>query len=260
MATILQAPLPQKASQLLSLPGEIRNKIYEFAIYPSLSTISLHRAPETVLSLPIFAICRQMRSEAISKLCSNKSFSFSDLRTANAFFEMIGDGVSDLRFITICSEADWRSASEEISVEKVTLLDHLELATSLRFLQLIVGDFPLTFEDELQLENASSVGAKFLYAIRSIVDHERAEVGEERVMRERFLALCDQIGALQAVRSLKEKLKTEHEERADKVFRLGKVVSLEGNIESVMLPLRMPEDLRKTEEGPMRTCYDGMNY
>ena len=246
MATILQPPLPQTVSRLLSLPGEIRNKIYDFAIYPSLHIISLHRAPETVLSLPIFAICRQMRSEAISKLCSSKSFSLSGLRTATVLFEIIGDGVSNLRYVTIRSEANWRCGSEEMAVERVTLLDHLELMTSLRSLQVIVGGFPFAFEDEQQLDNASSVGAQFLYAIRSVVDHERVEVEEQRMMKERSLALCDQIGALQAVRFLKEKLKEEHEERGEKVFRLGKVVSLEGKLEGVRLPLRMPEYLRKT--------------
>jgi hypothetical protein len=253
MATILQTLLPQNASRLLSLPGEIRNKIYDFAIYPSLPTMSLHRAPETVLALPIFAICRQMRSEAISKLCSSKHFSLSGLRTVNAFFEMIGDGVRDLRYVTIRSEADWRSGSGAMAVERVALLDHLELATSLRSLQLIVGGFPFAFEDQYHMEHALSVGAQFLYAVRSVADHERAGIEEERVMRERFLALCDQIGALQAVRFLKEKLEKEHEDRVEKVFRLGKVVSLEGKLEGVMLPLRMPEHLKKTEEDPSRT-------
>lgn len=248
MATILQASLPQKASQLLSLPGEIRNKIYEFTVYTSLSNISVHRTPQTVLSLPVFAICRQMRSEAISKLCSSKSFCLSDLRIANAFFEMIGDGVSHLRFVTICSETDWRNVSEEIAVEKRALLDHLKLATSLRSLHFVVGNFPLTSEDQRQLENASSAGARFLYAVRSTVDHERAEAEEELVMRERFLVLCDQIGALQAVRFSKEEVKMEHEERAYRVFRLGKVAGLEGKIESVMLPLRMPACPKNTEE------------
>ncbi|KAL1641589.1 hypothetical protein SLS61_010030 [Didymella pomorum] len=256
MATILQPPVPQTASRLLSLPGEIRNKIYDFAVYPSLHTISLHRAPETVLSLPIFALCRQMRSEAISKLCSSKSFSLSGLRTANSFFEIIGDSVSDLRYVTIRSEADWRSGREEMAVEKATLLDHLELMTALRSLQLIVGGFPFAFEDEQQLNIASSVGAQFVFAVRSVVDHERVEVEEESVMRERFLALCDQLGALQAVHFLKEKLQKEHEERAEKVFQLVKLVSLEGVFEGVRLPLRMPEYLRKTGES-VEEVYDG---
>lgn len=259
VAALFQVPLQQKASRLLSLPGEIRNRIYDFAIYPSLSAIPLHHAPGTVLSLPIFAICRQMRSEAISKLCSSKSFSFSGLRIANAFFEVIGDGLKDLRFVTIYSETDWRSGSEEMAVEKVTLLDHLELATSLRSLQLVVGDFPLASQDEFQLETALSVGVQFLYAVRSVVDHERTEVEEERVIRERFLALCDQIGSLEAVCFLKEKLKKEHKERADRVFRVGRVASLEGNVKSVMLPLRLPEFLGSMEKHPKRTCYDSRN-
>lgn len=254
---ILQDPPPQTASRLLFLPGEIRNNIYSFIIYPSLSIISLHRAPETALSLPVFAICRQMRSEAISKLCSSKSFSLFGLRTAHKFFEMVGDGVSDLRFVVIRCETDWSSESEEMAVEKVELLDHLELATSLRSLQLVVRDLSLTTQDESHLQNASFPGAQFLYAVRSIVDHERVEAEEERVMREEFLALCDQIGALQAARFLKDKLKKEHEERAEKVFRLGKVVSLEGDVSGVMLPLRMPAYLRKTEEDLRKTCYDG---
>lgn len=257
LAPILQDPPPQTASRLLFLPGEIRNNIYSFVIYPSLSTISLHRAPEAVLSLPVFAICRQMRSEAISKLCSSKSFSLFGLHTANKFFEMVGDGVSDLRLVAIRCETDWRSESGKMAVEKVELLDHLELATSLRSLQLIIGNLSLATQDESHLKSASSPGAQFLYAVRSVVDHERVEAEEERVMRERFLALCDQIGALQAARFLKDNLKREHEERTEKVFRLGRVVSLEGDVGGVTLPLRMPAYLRKTEEDPRKTCCDG---
>ncbi|KAF3044612.1 hypothetical protein E8E12_003554 [Didymella heteroderae] len=232
MATILEALLPQTASRLLSPPGKSATRSM-----PSPSTL---RSP-----LSIFTAHQK------------QSFSLFGLLTANAFFEMIGDGMSDLRFVTIRSKSDWRSESEEMAVEKAALLDHLELATSLRSLHLIVGDLPFTFQNEAELKSAASVGAQFLYTIRSVADHERSGTEEERVMRERFLTLCNQIGALQAVRFLKEKLKKEHEERADKVFRVGKVVSLEGHVGSVPLPLRMPEYLRKIEEDPRRTCYDG---
>jgi hypothetical protein len=259
-AAMLHTPLPQTASRLLSLPGEIRNKIYAYALYPSLSTITLHRAPQTVLPLHIFAICRQIRSEAISALCSSKAFSLFGLRTANAFFAMIGDGASDIRYVTIHCETDWRSESEGMAGRRVELLRYLELATSLRSLRLVVGDFPFTHQDELQLGCASSVGSQFLYAIRSVVDRERAWAEEERVVRERFLTLCDQMDALQAVRSLKEKLKKEHEERTEKVFQVGKRVSLQGDVKNVMLPLRVSEYLRKAEEDSRGTCCDGMNY
>lgn len=247
-ATILQDPLSQSPSRLLSLPGELRNRIYALVIYPSLLAISVQHTPETVLSLPVFAICRQVRSEAVSKLCSSKSFSLFGLRTANTFLRMIGDGVSDLRFVTIRSETGWRTESGEMVVERANLLGHLELATSLRSLQFVVGDSILENQDVQHFENASSVGAQFLYAVRSVVDHERLGAAEDVVIRERFLTLSDQIGELQAVRTLKKKLQKEHEDRAEKVFRLSKLVSMEGSIGDVLLPLRIPEYLGKPKK------------
>ncbi|KAF2624423.1 hypothetical protein BU25DRAFT_493705 [Macroventuria anomochaeta] len=253
---LLQQFRLQKASPLLSLPGEIRNQIYALAIYPSLTTITIFKHVETVLSFPIFHICHQVRLEAISYLCSSRVIYLSGLSIANQFFEMVGDGVKSLRHVTIRCEKAWREKGEEVDIERNELLGYLELATGLQQLEFVVGEYPLSVRDETGLQDVQSVGAKFLYAVRYVVDGESG-IQEERETKERFLRLREDVGALQAVRFLNDKLKEEHEQRAEKVFRLRNVMSLEESIGELKLPVRMWEYLRKTEEDSRRTCYDG---
>lgn len=120
---------PQPDSLFLRLPGELRNRIYAYATYPSLSTILIQAYPEPVLSFPIFHICRQIRFEATSLLCSSKSFEISGLVTANRFFMLVQDHMAQLRRVLIRCTVAWRKESEALAVEKSELFDHLELAT-----------------------------------------------------------------------------------------------------------------------------------
>ncbi|KAH6629873.1 hypothetical protein C7974DRAFT_454945 [Boeremia exigua] len=244
---------PQVASPFFSLPGELRNRIYAYATYPSLLSITIFQNPEPVLSANIFHLCRRIRSEAISHLCSSKSISLADLRTANKFFELVRDEMPSLRHITIRSDSAWRLGTAEVEVEKSVFLDYLELATGLKKLEMVVGQWPLSVQNRAQLCDAGSVGAGFLYAVRDLVDREVGGEELERVTMERLLALCKNFSAPRAVQDLKAALNEEYEQREVKVFRLYKVTSLEGGIERVELPMRMPGCLISTEHDILKS-------
>lgn len=86
---------PQQ-SLFLQLPGEIRNLIYNHAVYPDLELLTIANCVipahfgTSVLSLPVFRVCRQIRVEALAVLCATKSFKIIGLPTANAFFDVVG--------------------------------------------------------------------------------------------------------------------------------------------------------------------------
>jgi hypothetical protein len=240
-------------SNFFSLPGEIRNQIYAHVTYPSLDTISIYHHPEIILSIPVFHICHQIRSEAISYLCSNKTFYFSSLTDVNNFFSMISAGaMPSLRHITICDQ-DWCVQSSNAEGKRTELLEWLKHATSLKRLDFIIGRFLFGVQDGNHLEPASSPGVEFLYALRDTVDKE--DYGEgERGLEERFGRLCEDLGVEQAVRNLRERLIKEDEMREEKVFRLQKVVSLEGKVEELKMPCRKPGFLRGIEENKKTEC------
>jgi hypothetical protein len=73
------------------------------AIYPELSMIVIANCtkPEhlaaSVLHLPVFRVCRQIRAECLSYLCANFSFKFFGLKTADLFFSCAGTAVSEIK-------------------------------------------------------------------------------------------------------------------------------------------------------------------
>jgi hypothetical protein len=64
-----------------SLPGEIRNHIYDLALFPHHSRIKTQASHakdllRTILSSPIFRLCRTTRYEAFARLCKQKTLTF----------------------------------------------------------------------------------------------------------------------------------------------------------------------------------------
>ena len=199
-----------------------------------------------------------MRSETISYLCSNKNFYFSNLTNANTFFNMISaDAMPSLRHITI-RDQDWCVQSSNAEGKRTELLEWLELATSLKRLDFVIGRYLFGVQDEHHLKSASSPGAEFLCRLRDTVNREDYKE-EERDLKERFGRLCEDLGREQAVQDLRERLIKEDEMKEKMVFRLQKVVSLEGKAEELKTPCRTPEFLRGIEEGKKIERGDGRN-
>ena len=246
----LTQPRPQPASNLLSLPAELRNKIYTHAIYPSLPSISIHAHPPAVLTPPIFRVSQQTRAEALAILCETKELYISGLTTAVSLFEMLGPATRSLRRVTIRCEAGWREEGARMERVRREVVRWLCGATGVRQLTVVVGECRLSLRDGCHLEDVESVGVRFLYAVRDAVDAGVGGVQEGSVTKEGFLGLCGEVGKVQAVRVLREEVRGEHERREERVFRLRKVVSLEGRVEKLELPVRMPGCLRKTAGSP----------
>ncbi|KAF1845591.1 uncharacterized protein K460DRAFT_405841 [Cucurbitaria berberidis CBS 394.84] len=93
--------------RFVELPGEIRNQIYLYAIYPELSTVIVCNCekPEhfgsRILRLPLFRISRQIRAESLSFLCATKTFKILGIVTANAFFQVIGTAIGKMKSMTL---------------------------------------------------------------------------------------------------------------------------------------------------------------
>lgn len=247
---------PQAASPFFSLPGELRNKIYSYATYPALPSITIYKSPEAILSCSIFHICRRIRSEAISHLCASKFLHLASIWTANKFFELVRDELPSLRHVTIRCAFAWHLETEKVEVEKRDLLDFLELATGLKALSVVIEDSLGSAQNETNLEDPESVGARFLQALRDVVDRETCGAQEDTLMRERLLNLCKQRGVDQAVRSLKEEVREEHERQGDRVFRLFKVTRLGHTTERIVLPVQVPVHLRRIEMDMKKQSYD----
>ena len=112
--------------------------------------------------------------------------------------------------------------------------------------------------DTQHIESASSPGVRWVFKIRDKVDN--VDFGaDEAVMKERFERLSLGLGRDQAIASLCEQLMGENEMSEDKVFRLHRVVSLEGKTEELSLPFRKPGFMRGLEEGRGMECGDGRN-
>ncbi|KAF3005956.1 hypothetical protein E8E13_010178 [Curvularia kusanoi] len=232
---------PQPASLFLSLPGEIRNKIYAYALDPVPPNIYIRAQPECVLALSILGTCRQIRSEALSLLCADRSFHLRGLFTANQFFTLVHDYMPNLRRVTICLAAGWQSESSQMAAERRTLLDHLELAEGLCELVVEIRMCLPREREWAHLEDPESVGAMFLLDVRSVVDRKNEPLNSGKVMRERFQMLCDQVGETDAGLVLKKELEEEDEAREEKVFKLRRWNSTDGLTEKVTLPVQIPD-------------------
>lgn len=93
-------------NRFLKLPGEIRNLIYSFALYPDLEYIPVINChwPEflggNVLHSPLFRVSRQTRAEALSYLCATKHFGIVSIANAIVFLETISSAIGDLKVLT----------------------------------------------------------------------------------------------------------------------------------------------------------------
>jgi hypothetical protein len=91
-----------------SLPGELRNAIYDQLIYPESSTLFVPKCTSTrdliatVLSSPIYRVSRQFRNEVIQRLLAAKKVKFYDANTAIRMLKYLGkDACENLRDVSI---------------------------------------------------------------------------------------------------------------------------------------------------------------
>ncbi|KAF2463536.1 uncharacterized protein BDR25DRAFT_347172 [Lindgomyces ingoldianus] len=92
----------------LNLPGELRNDIYCFLIYPhhNMLLVVFQTSPRDIfrslLRSPIFRVNRQIRAEAFSFLCGTKKFRIINAPCAETFLRYIGPvGRMNLANITL---------------------------------------------------------------------------------------------------------------------------------------------------------------
>jgi hypothetical protein len=100
-------------ASLTNLPGEIRNNIYSFTLFPhhdcllALSYSHPRDIFRTLLHSPIFRVSRQIRAEALSFLSATKDFRIPGVRTSTTFFRYLGPvGRANLTNVTIAFLSD----------------------------------------------------------------------------------------------------------------------------------------------------------
>jgi hypothetical protein len=214
--------IPSRATKtILSLPGEVRNLIYSFTIYPSLTRLSISNQADVVLSLSIFRISRQIRSEALSYLCTEKQIFFSGLRVANDFFATIGkSGVRSLRHVTVrCADVcsvDW----EKDNVKRNVFIGFLQCATGLQRLTIIVDMNFRAKVQSVELMETQTQGIAFLARIKDMV--ERRGEHEKKALDQKFLALRTRMSGEEALLHLRAQNEHIPKDQDDtrKVFRL----------------------------------------
>ncbi|KAJ4370749.1 hypothetical protein N0V83_005270 [Neocucurbitaria cava] len=127
-------------SPFLALPGEIRNQIYFYAVYPDLPSLTIVNCSEnehfggTLLHLPLFRTCRQIRVETLSYICSTKNIKILGIDTANAFFELIGATIGNLKSMTLVQPA--REITPLYREQEDRFFAYMKEATALRKFQL----------------------------------------------------------------------------------------------------------------------------
>ncbi|KAF2854468.1 hypothetical protein T440DRAFT_234319 [Plenodomus tracheiphilus IPT5] len=125
----------------LRLPGEIRNQIYEYAIYPNLTMVQINSTDDAahlgsnVLSPSIFRASRQVRAEAISNLCANKTFQIFRIKTANVFFDVIGSAISEIKEILLEQNASEIVCTDASKASVAKFFAFMEQASALEFFQ-----------------------------------------------------------------------------------------------------------------------------
>jgi hypothetical protein len=233
----------QPQSLFFSLPGEIRNRIYDYVTCPSLNSITILAHFKFILAFPVFRISRQIRFEALSLLCSSKSFDLNGLSAANRFLAAVREHVPQLKRLTIRCDEEWWLPSEDCMKKRKDFLEYLELAKGLEEVTIVVGRFPLSEECAAQLGDPSSLGMRFLCDARDTV--LRVDVAErERVTRERYSMLFRQGGLLHAVQVLELEL-AEASVREQKMFKVCRPTRLDGTTMELTLPAWMPDYTRE---------------
>jgi hypothetical protein len=233
----------QPQSLFFSLPGEIRNKVYDYVTCPSLNSITILAHFKSILAFPVFRISRQIRFEALSLLCSSKLFDMNGLSTANRFFAAVREHVPQLKRLIIRCDEEWWLPSEDCTKKRRDFLEYLELAKGLEEVTIVVGRFPLSEECVAQLGDPSSLGMRFLCDARDTA--LRFDVAErERVARERYSMLFRQGGLLHAVQVLELEL-AEESVREQKMLKVCRPTRLDGTTVELTLPAWMPDYTRE---------------
>ena len=70
-------------TNFLSLPGEIRNAIYDLALFPHHPRVQIHASHakdllSSVFKSPLHRTCRTVRSELLARFCKTKILIFID--------------------------------------------------------------------------------------------------------------------------------------------------------------------------------------
>ncbi|KZM21646.1 hydrolase [Ascochyta rabiei] len=224
----------KQSNGFLSLPGEVRNLIYSYAIFPSLETITIFHHADTFLTLPVFRVSRQVRQEAVSYLCTEHTVYLSGLNVANDFFSAVGEnGLRSLRHVTVRSADTWHQDSSKASAIKSVFLGYMKLATDLRRFVFVVGQFPLSREDEVHLTSAHSSGAKFICAVKDVVNGIEG-IGSKATSYNRVDWTGEGVDEGHRV----ERLGTEHDSDGvhRNVFRLYKANGIVGEVVELELP------------------------
>jgi hypothetical protein len=233
----------QPQSIFFCLPGEIRNKIYDYVTCPSLNSITILAHFKSILAFPVFRISRQIRFEALSLLCSSKSFDLNGLSTANRFFAAVREHVPQLKRLTIRCDEEWWLPSEDCTKMRRDFLGYLELAKGLEEVTIVVGRFPLSEECVAQLGDPSTLGMRFLCDARNTAS--RVDVMKrERVVRERYSMLFRQGGLLHAFQVLELEL-AEESVREQKMLKVCRPTRLDGTTVDLTLPAWMPDYTRE---------------
>ena len=108
----------------LDLPGELRNQIYAYSIYPDLPSILVANCtkPEhfgaTLVHLPIFRTCRQIRAETLSYLCATFQLGFLGIHDAVLFFSLAGEAVLEIKSLVmirpVLVEEEYKECKETV--------------------------------------------------------------------------------------------------------------------------------------------------
>ncbi|KAH3904041.1 hypothetical protein HBI56_042840 [Parastagonospora nodorum] len=169
-------------SGFLKLPGELRNEIYSYVIYPTLRSITIaitqkrkaRHFSESVLNPGVFRICHQVRAEAISYLCSAKHLKICGSDAAIAFFDVLGDGIRGVKRISIAQPI---RQGRPLPPEQIDMLFYyLDQAASLKYFKIEMGKIGAPYgwskdiigEDWVFLEKVSDFvkekdGMKFMW-------------------------------------------------------------------------------------------------
>jgi hypothetical protein len=164
---MLQPEQNRLNSRLLQLPGEIRNHIFSYTIFPLLSSLTVAHGTEhrrfvtNILSLGIFRACHQLRHEALSFLAATKRFEILGTDAACAFLDCLGPAIADVKRIAVAQPIveDAPMSSRQID----TFFYFLGKATSLQYFKLEAGSVgtPLVWTKE-------NVGADWVFLERTL--------------------------------------------------------------------------------------------
>ncbi|KAF2112301.1 hypothetical protein BDV96DRAFT_158278 [Lophiotrema nucula] len=155
---------PNTGIGFLNLPGEIRNEIYQYLIFPNLQFIMIigntndRCYGDSILQHPIFRMCRQVREEALSFLCANKEFHIYGVNSASRFLDYIGTaGRQSIANVMLCLV----SHSETLNYDR--LLRYIPEMTNLK-------SFHLRIDKDNWYAWGEDNGKAFLQQLQAIVN------------------------------------------------------------------------------------------